>query len=120
MTLQIQTSQPSASKIPAGIKLVEEGEIDAENIQAGLEHKLFYQRIEKQTAVQNYLQKIAEKKASLAKAKAELTKKWWFIKSEHILVTTNCPICREQCLLHIDRPVCSACENKYELGGVVA
>ena len=120
MTRQIQTCQPSASKIPAGIKLVEEGEIDAENIQTGLEHKLFYQRIEKQTAIQNYLQKIAEKKASLARAKVEFAKKWWFIKSEHILVTTNCPICREQCLLHIDRPVCSACENKYELEGIEA
>ena len=36
-------SQPKASKIPAGIKLVEEGEIDVENIQEGLEHKLFSQ-----------------------------------------------------------------------------
>ena len=97
-------SQPSATKIPAGTKLVEEGKIDAV----------------KQTPQKIRLQKIAEKKASLARAKAELTKKWWFIKSEHILVTTNCPICREQCLLHIDRPVCSACENKYELGGIEA
>ena len=121
MSIKIEEQAiPSASKNLAGIKLVEEGKIDAENIQAGLEHKLFYQRTEKQTAKQNYLQKIAEKKASLARAKAELTKKWWFIKSEHILVTTNCPICREQCLLHIDRPVCSACENKYELGGIEA
>ena len=121
MTRQIQTCQPEGiPKIPAGIKLVEEGEIDAENIQTGLEHKLFYQRTENQTTEQNYLQKIAEKKASLTRAKAELTKKWWFIKSEHILVTTNCPICREQCLLHIDRPVCSTCENKYELGGIKA
>ena len=120
MKTQIIISQSKASKIPAGIKLVEEDEIDAENIQVGLEHKLFYQRTEKQTAEQNYLQKIAEKKASLARAKVEFAKKWWFIKPENILVTTNCPICREQCLLHIDRPVCSACENKYELGGVVA
>ena len=120
MTRQVQTWQPKPSKSPAGTKLVEEGEIDAESIQEGLEHKLFYQRTEKQTTEQNYLQKIEEKKTSLAKAKAELTKKWWFIKSEHILVTTNCPICREQCLLHIDRPVCSACENKYELGGIEA
>ena len=120
MTKQVQIYQPEVSKNPAGIKLVEEGEIDAENIQVGLEHKLFYQRIEKQTAIQNYLQKIAEKKASLTRANAELAKKWWFIKSEHILVTTNCPICREQCLLHIDRPVCSTCENKYELGGIEA
>ena len=97
-------SQPSATKIPAGTKLVEEGKIDAV----------------KQTPQKIRLQKIAEKKASLARAKAELTKKWWFIKSEHILVTTNCPICREQCLLHIDRPVCSACENKYGLGGIEA
>ena len=43
MTLVFKTSQPSASKIPAGIKLVEEGEIDVENIQEGLEHKLFSQ-----------------------------------------------------------------------------
>jgi len=120
MTRQVQTWQHEPSKSPAGTKLVEEGEIDAESIQEGLEHKLFYQRTEKQTTEQNYLQKIEEKKTSLAKAKAELTKKWWFIKSEHILVTTNCPICREQCLLHIDRPVCNACENKYELGGIEA
>ena len=120
MILELETIQPEDSKIPASIKLVEEGEIDAENIQAGLEHKLFYQRTEKQTAEQNYLQKIAEKKASLARAKAELTKKWWFIKSEHILVTTNCPICADKCLLRVDRPVCSACENKYELGGIEA
>ena len=120
MKTQIIISQSKASKIPAGIKLVEEDEIDAENIQVGLEHKLFYQRTEKQTAEQNYLQKIAEKKASLARAKVEFAKKWWFIKPENILVTTNCPICREQCLLHIDRPVCSACENKYELGGIEA
>ena len=120
ITNQELESQTFGSKDSSGTKLVEEGEIDAENIQAGLEYKLFYQRTEKQTAEQNYLQKIAEKKASLARAKAELTKKWWFIKSEHILVTTNCPICREQCLLHIDRPVCSACENKYELEGIEA
>ena len=120
MTRQIQTCQPSASKIPAGVKLVEEGEIDVENIQAGLEHKLFYQRTEKQTAEQNYLQKIVEKKASLARAKAEFANKWWFIKSENIRVTTNCPICANKCLLRVERPVCSACENKYELGGVVA
>ena len=120
MTKQVQTYQPEVSKNPAGIKLVEEGEIDVENIQAGLEHKLFCQMTVKQTPQKIRLQKIAEKKASLARAKAELTKKWWFIKSEHILVTTNCPICREQCLLHIDRPVCSTCENKYELGGIKA
>ena len=111
---------PSASKTPAGIKLVEDGKIDVENIQEGLEHKLFCQMAVKQTPQKIRLQKIAEKKASLTRAKAELTKKWWFIKSEHILVTTNCPICTEQCLLHIDRPVCSACENKYELGGIEA
>ena len=120
MKTQIIIRQSEPSKTPAGVKLVEEDEIDAKNIQAGLEHKLFYQRTEKQLAEQNYLQKIAEKKASLARAKAEFAKKWWFIKPENILVTTNCPICREQCLLHIDRPVCSACENRYELKGVVA
>ena len=120
MSLELETNQLSVTKNPVNIKLVEESEIDVENIQEGFEHKLFYPHTEKQPAEQNYLQKIAEKKASLAKAKAELTKKWWFIKSEHILVTTNCPICREQCLLHIDRPVCSTCENKYELGGIEA
>ena len=120
MSLQRETNQLSVTKNPVNIKLVEESEIDVENIQEGFEHKLFYPHTEKQPAEQNYLQKIAEKKASLARAKAELTKKWWFIKSEHILVTTNCPICTEQCLLHIDRPVCSACENKYELGGIEA
>ena len=120
MSIQLEEIQPEDSKIPASIKLVEEGEIDAENIQAGLEHKLFYQRTEKQLAEQNYLQKIAEKKASLARAKAEFAKKWWFVKPENILVTTNCPICANKCLLRVERPVCSACENKYELGGVVA
>ena len=115
-----QQANHSASTNPVDIKLVEECKIDVENIQAGLEHKLFCQNVLKQTPQKIRLQKIAEKKASLTRAKAELTKKWWFIKSEHILVTTNCPICREQCLLHIDRPVCSACENKYELGGIEA
>ena len=111
---------PSASKNLAGIKLVEEGKIDVENIQAGLEHKLFCQRAVKQTPQKIRLQKIAEKKASLARAKAELTKKWWFVKPENILVTTNCPICADKFLLRVERPVCSACENKYELRGVVA
>ena len=120
MSLQLETIQPEDSKIPASIKLVEEGEIDAENIQAGYEHKLFYQRTEKQPAEQNYLQKIAEKKASLARAKAEFAKKWWFVNPENILVTTNCPICANKCLLRVERPVCSTCENKYELRGVVA
>ena len=119
-TNQELESQTFGSKDSSGTKLVEEGKIDAENIQAGLEHKLFYQRTEKQTAEQNYLQKIAEKKASLARAKAELTKKWWFVNPENILVTTNCPICANKCLLRVERPVCSACENKYELRGVVA
>ena len=43
MNRQIQTYQHSVSKIPVDIKLVEECEIDVENIQAGLEHKLFSQ-----------------------------------------------------------------------------
>ena len=120
MSKNIVYEQLELAKSPADIKLVEESEIDVENIQAGLEHKLFYQRTEKQTAEQNYLQKIAEKKASLARAKAEFAKKWWFIKSENIRVTTNCPICANKCLLRVERPVCSACENKYELRGVVA
>ena len=120
MTLDIGAGNPLPTNNPVNIKLVKEGKIDVENIQEGLEHKLFCQRAVKQTPQKIRLQKIAEKKTSLTRAKAELTKKWWFIKSEHILVTTNCPICTEQCLLHIDRPVCSACENKYELRGVVA
>ena len=120
MKSQIIIRQRSPTKIPVDINLVEECEIDVENKQAGLEHKLFYPRTEKQLAEQNYLQKIAEKKASLARAKAEFAKKWWFIKSENILVTTNCPICADKCLLRVERPVCSACENKYELRGVVA
>ena len=45
MSIQLEKSQPSASKIPADIKLVEEGEIDVENILAGLEHKLFCQNV---------------------------------------------------------------------------
>ena len=120
MKTQIVISQSKASKIPAGVKLVEEDEIDAENIQAGLEHKLFCQNVLKQTPQKIRLQKIAEKKASLTRVKAELVKKWWFIKPENILVTTNCPICADKCLLRVERPVCSACENKYELRGVVA
>ena len=112
--------QLELAKSPADIKLVEESEIDVENIQEGLEHKLFCQRTVKQTPQKIRLQKIAEKKASLARAKAELAKKWWFVKPENILVTTNCPICADKRLLRIDRPVCSACENKYELGGIEA
>ena len=120
MSIQLEKSQPSASKIPADIKLVEEGEIHAENIQAGLEHKLFCPSVLRHTPQKIRLQKIAEKKASLARAKAEFAKKWWFVKPENICVTTNCPICADKCLLRVDRPVCSACENKYELGGIVA
>ena len=120
MSKNIVHEQLELERIPVNIKLVEESEIDVENIQAGFEHKLFYQRTEKQLAEQNYHQKIAEKKASLARAKAELTKKWWFVNPENIRVTTNCPICADKCLLRVERPVCSACENKYELRGVVA
>ena len=111
---------PELGNIPVNIKLVKEGKIDVENIQEGLEHKLFYQRTVKQTPQKIRLQKIAEKKASLARANAEVAKKWWFVKPENILVTTNCPICANKCLLRVERPVCSACENKYELRGVVA
>jgi len=117
---RIIQNQFSGSEIPAGTKLVEEDEIDAENIQTGLEHKLFCQNVLKQTPQKIRLQKIAEKKASLARAKAEFAKKWWFVNPENILVTTNCPICANKCLLRVERPVCSTCENKYELGGVVA
>ena len=120
MIKQTQTYQHSVSKIPVDIKLVEECEIDAENIQAGLEHKLFYPSVLKQTPQKIRLQKIAEKKASLTRAKAEFAKKWWFVKPENILVTTNCPICADKCLLRVDRPLCSACEDKYELGGIEA
>ena len=38
-----QQANHSALNNPVDIKLVEECEIDAENIQAGLEHKLFCQ-----------------------------------------------------------------------------
>ena len=120
MKSQIIIRQRSPTKIPVDINLVEECEIDVENIQEGLEHKLFYPSVLKQTPQKIRLQKIAEKKASLARTKAELAKKWWFIKSGNIRVTTNCPICADKCLLRVDRPVCSACENKYELEGVVA
>ena len=120
MLRQIETRQLKPAKIQHCIKLVEESEIDAENIEEGLEHKLFYQSAVKQTPQKIHLQKVAEKKASLTRVKAELVKKWWFIKPENILVTTNCPICADTCLLRVDRPVCSACENKYELRGVVA
>ena len=120
MKSQIIIRQHSPTKIPVDINLVEECEIDAENIQAGLEHKLFYPSVLKQTPQKIRLQKIAEKKVSLARTKAEFAKKWWFVKPENILVTTNCPICADKCLLRVDRPVCSACENKYELRGVVA
>ena len=120
MSIQTEKIQPEDSTIPASIKLVEEGEIDAEKIQAGLEHKLFYPSVLKQTPQKIRLQKIAEKKVSLARTKAEFAKKWWFVKPENILVTTNCPICADKCTLRVDRPVCSACENKYELRGAVA
>ena len=120
MVKKLGYEQLELAKIPADIKLVEESEIDVENIQAGLEHKLFCQRAVKQTPQKIRLQKIAEKKASLARAKAEFAKKWWFVNPENILVTTNCPICANKCLLRVERPVCSACENKYELRGVVA
>ena len=120
MLRQIETRQLKPTKIQHCIKLVEESEIDAENIEEGLKHKLFYQSAVKQTPQKIHLQKVAEKKASLTRVKAELVKKWWFIKPENILVTTNCPICADKCLLRVDRPVCSACENKYELRGVVA
>ena len=120
MKTQIIIRQSEPSKTPADIKLVEDGKIDVENIEEGLKHKLFYQSAVKQTPQKIRLQKIAEKKASLTRANAELAKKWWFIKSENILVTTNCPICADKCLLRVDRPMCSACENKYELRGVVA
>ena len=45
MSLELETNQPEVSKNPAGIKLVEEGEIDVENILVGLEHKLFCQNV---------------------------------------------------------------------------
>ena len=111
---------PELGNIPVNIKLVKEGKIDVENIPEGLEHKLFCQRVVKQTPQKIRLQKIAEKKASLTRANAEVAKKLWFVNPENILVTTNCPICADKCLLRVERPVCSACEYKYELGGIVA
>ena len=58
MSIKIEEQAiPSASKNLAGIKLVEEGKIDAENIQAGLEHKLFYPSVLKQTPQKIRLQK---------------------------------------------------------------
>jgi hypothetical protein len=120
MSKKLTYELPELTNIPASIKQVKEGKIDVENIQEGIEHKLFCQRAVKQTPRKIRLQKIAEKKASLTRAKAELVKKWWFIKPENILVTTNCPICANKCPLRVERPVCSACENKYELRGVVA
>ena len=45
MSLQLETNQLSVSKNPVNIKLVKEGKIDVENIQEGLEHKLFYQNV---------------------------------------------------------------------------
>jgi len=43
MTLDVGAGNPLPSRNPVNIKLVEEGKIDVENIQAGLEHKLFCQ-----------------------------------------------------------------------------
>ena len=120
MSKKLTYELPELENIPVNIKLVKEGKIDVENIPEGLEHKLFCQRVVKQTPQKIRLQKIAEKKASLTRANAEVVKKWWFINPENILVTTNCPICADNCLLRVERPVCSACENKYELRGVVA
>ena len=86
MSLKIeQQANHSALNNPVDIKLVEECKIDVENIQEGLEHKLFYQSAVKQIPQKIRLQKIAEKKASLTRAKAELAKKWWFVKPENIL-----------------------------------
>ena len=87
MKSQIIIREHSPSKIPVDINLVEECEIDVENIQEGLEHKLFYPSVLKQTPQKIRLQKIAERKASLTKAKDEFAKKWWFVKPENILVT---------------------------------
>ena len=111
---------PELGNIPVNIKLVKEGKIDVENIQEGLEHKLFCQRAVKQTPQKIRLQKIADKSAVLKAEYEASLKAWWFIRPEHFLVTTNCPICADKCLLRVDRPVCSACEDKYELGGIEA
>ena len=112
MTLQQQTRQLEPKNIPVSIALVGESKTYAQNIEEYI--------LQKRTTQKICLQKIAEKKASLARAKAEFVKKWWFVKPENICVTTNCPICADKCLLRVDRPVCSSCENKYELGGIVA
>ena len=43
MGKELVYKQLELARSPADIKLVEESEIDVENIQAGLEHKLFSQ-----------------------------------------------------------------------------
>ena len=43
MVIQVTHEQLELANIPANIKLVEEGKIDVENIEEGLEHKLFCQ-----------------------------------------------------------------------------
>ena len=45
MTLEIGAGNPLPTNNPVDTKLVEEGKIDVENIQEGLEHKLFYQNV---------------------------------------------------------------------------
>ena len=112
MTLQQQARQLEPKNIPVSIALVGESKTDAQNIEEYI--------LQKRTAQKICLQKIAEKAAILKAENEAESKTWWFIGSENFLVTTNCPICTDQCLLRVDRPVCSACENKYELGGVVA
>ena len=43
MSKKLTYELPELENIPVNIKLVKEGKIDVENIQAGLEHKLFCQ-----------------------------------------------------------------------------
>ena len=45
MSKKLIRELPELGNIPVNIKLVKEGKIDVENIQEGLEHKLFYQNV---------------------------------------------------------------------------
>ena len=112
MTLQQQARQLEPKNIPVSIALVEESKTYAQNMEEYI--------LQKRTTQKICLQKIAEKAAILKAENEAESKIWWFVKSENIRVTTNCPICADKCLLRVDRPVCSSCEDKYELGGIEA
>ena len=112
MKLELQTGELDPKNIPVSIALVEESKTDAQNIEKSKPQKCVARGV--------CLQKIAEKAAILKAENEAESKIWWFVKSENIRVTTNCPICADKCLLRVDRPVCSTCEDKYELGGIEA